>query len=210
MASLQRNYSQEKLFGQVYTPSFIVKKILDDIHYTHSKILEKKILDPACGDGRFLIEIVKRIIQFSSKENLEENLAQIYAWDINSEAIALCKENLNFLIKDFDFEMDWNIEQKNSIHLIEKIHKQDFQKFDFIVGNPPYVRIQHLEAKERKYIQEKFKFCKKGSTDIYIAFFELAYEMLNENGLCALITPNTFFYTSTAEELRKFLIREKL
>ena len=62
MGSLAKKYDQQKLFGQVYTPDYIVCKILDDVGYRGEGILGKKILDPACGDGRFLCEIVKRII----------------------------------------------------------------------------------------------------------------------------------------------------
>jgi type I restriction-modification system DNA methylase subunit len=68
MASLAKSYSQEKLFGQVYTPQFIVCKILDDVGYNSPEILGKTIIDPACGDGRFLVEIVKRIVDFSEED----------------------------------------------------------------------------------------------------------------------------------------------
>ena len=62
MASLVKNYNQEKLFGKIYTPQHIVEKILDDVGFSGSSILGKLIIDPACGDGQFLTEIVKRII----------------------------------------------------------------------------------------------------------------------------------------------------
>lgn len=206
MASLTKHYSQEKLLGQVYTPQNIVGKILDDLAYNDKHILGKKIIDPACGDGRFLVEVVGRIIQFSAKENLEQNLSYVYGWDIDAEAIKLCRKNLDELIQDFDFTVDWKVEVKNSIKTAQKKH---FPKFDFIVGNPPYVRIQHLAESERKYIQTHYKFCKKGSTDIYIAFYELAYKMLSTEGKCGFITPNTFFYTETAKDLRDFLVHQK-
>lgn len=74
---------EQKKLGKVYTPEFIVKKILNDIEYTNENILGKKILDPACGDGKFLIEIVKRIIQFSPTNTLKENLQFVYGWDID-------------------------------------------------------------------------------------------------------------------------------
>jgi len=39
-------------------------------------------------------------------------------------------------------------------------------------------------------------------TDIYIAFLELCYDLLNKDGICSLITPNTYFYTETAKKIR--------
>lgn len=205
MASLAKSYTQEKLFGQIYTPNFIVCKILDDVGYNSPKILGKTIIDPACGDGRFLVEIVKRIIKFSSKNELKKNLEYVYGWDIDKIAIIECRKNLNELIKDRDVNIDWNISEENSIKKHEKpdlFASSTNQKFDFIVGNPPYIRIQHLDLEQRNYLQRNYEFCKSGSTDIYIAFYELCINSLSKNGICGLITPNTFLFTETARPLR--------
>ena len=205
MASLARSYTQEKLFGQVYTPNFVVCKILDDVGYNSPEILGKTIIDPACGDGRFLIEIVKRIIEFSPNNELKKNLECVYGWDIDEIAIIECRENLNDLIKYKNIDVQWNVSVIDSIKKYEKpdlFTESSVQKFDFIVGNPPYIRIQHLDLVQRNYIQSNYEFCKSGSTDIYIAFYELCINLLSENGICGLITPNTFLFTETARALR--------
>jgi methylase of polypeptide subunit release factors len=212
MASLAKSYSQEKLFGQVYTPNFIVCKILDDIGYNTPEILGKTIIDPACGDGRFLTEIVKRIIELSPENELKNNLQCIYGWDIDSAAIEYCIENLNNLISDKNYEIQWNISVENSIKKHERPDLFVFsetQKFDFIVGNPPYIRIQHLDLEQRTYIQSNYEFCKSGSTDIYIAFYELCINLLSKNGICGLITPNTFLFTETARPLRQYFAQNR-
>lgn len=213
MASLAKTYDNQKLLGQIYTPPFIVEKILNEIGYNTPTILGKTILDPACGDGRFLEEVAQRIIEFSPIEKLEENLSYIHGWDIDKEAIDLCINNLNNLLKHCNITVNWNIKVCNSV---EKLPKNDlfnfneFEKFDFIVGNPPYIRIQHLEEENRKFIQKNYKFCQSGSTDIYIAFYELAYHLLSNGGVCGFITPNTFFYTETGKFLRDHLVKTKV
>ncbi len=209
MGSLVKEYTKEKLTGQIFTPFFIVDKILDDIGYNSSEILGKTILDPACGDGRFLIKIVERIIKYSPMDTLKNNLEKVYGWDTDKEAIEIAKKRLNKIINPYGINIDWNIEVINSLHRgnIEQNlfnRNNDAQKFDLIVGNPPYIRIQHLEQNERKFIQQKYKFCKSGSTDIYIAFYELALNLLKKTGKCSYITSNTFFHTDTAKELRKY------
>ncbi|GHT17218.1 DNA methyltransferase [Bacteroidia bacterium] len=211
MASLAKSYTQEKLFGQVYTPNFVVCKILDDVGYNTPALLGKKIIDPACGDGRFLLEIAKRIIAFSPKEQLKKNLECIYGWDMDDIAVKKCIENLNELASDIN--VNWNITVTNSI---KKHIKTDLfligdtaQKFDYIVGNPPYIRIQHLDSEQREYIQQNYDFCKSGSTDIYIAFYELCLHLLSQNGVCGLITPNTFLFTETAKQLRQYFAINK-
>ena len=212
MASLAKSYSQEKLFGQVYTPNFIVCKILDDVGYNSPDMLGKTIIDSACGDGRFLVEVVKRIVEYSPEKELKKNLQFVYGWDIDIEAIECCVANLNNLIKGKDIEVQWNISVANSIKKYEKQNlfaSNDTPKFDFIVGNPPYIRIQHLDLEQRTYIQNNYEFCKSGSTDIYIAFYELCINLLSENGICGLITPNTFLFTETARQLRQYCVVNK-
>lgn len=210
MASLTKDYNNQKLLGQVYTPRFVVEKILSDIGFDNVNILGKSILDPSCGDGRFLVVVAETIIKYSEKEYLKENLEKIYGWDIDNQAITYCIENLNELIKPLDIDVNWNIYVTNSLEKIQgdKI-KENSQKFDFIVGNPPYIRIQHLAETERIYIQNFYKFCKSGSTDTYIAFYELCNFLLAKNGICALITPNTFFYSETAKIMRTYFAHKQ-
>jgi type I restriction-modification system DNA methylase subunit len=57
MASQTRTYEKKKLLGQVYTPFHIVDKILKDSGFYSTDLTGKQILDPACGDGRFLVPI---------------------------------------------------------------------------------------------------------------------------------------------------------
>ncbi|MCC5945956.1 MAG: N-6 DNA methylase [Bernardetiaceae bacterium] len=207
MASLTKIYDNQKLFGQVYTPRFVVEKILKDIGFdTVNRIVGKTILDPSCGDGRFLTVVAEKIIECSAVENLQENLEKIYGWDIDAQAVTYCIENLNALIKPFDIQVNWNIQVCNSL---KKITDSNCQKFDFIVGNPPYIRIQHLEESERIFIQNFYKFCKSGSTDAYIAFYELCNFLLAAGGVCSLITPNTFFYSETAKFMRAYFTDKK-
>ncbi len=199
MASLVKAYTKEKLTGQIFTPFYIVEKILDDVNYTTEAILGKTILDPACGDGRFLLKIAERILKHSKPESRVGDLLQIYGWDIDAKAVEQAKQKLNKLIEPYKIKVNWNVKVKNSIYETQKAK----QKFDYIVGNPPYIRIQHLDIEDRQYIQKNYQFCKSGSTDIYIAFYELALNLLRKNGICGYITPNTFFHTETAKGLRK-------
>jgi methylase of polypeptide subunit release factors len=207
MASLTKSYSQQKLFGRIYTPPFIVRKILDDIEYSGHQLLGKSIIDPACGDGGFLTEVVKRIIEYSSDSELVGNLQCVHGWDIDANAVKHCIDNLNDLVKSKNIKIQWNISVKDSIQQYSK--SGPAVAFDYVVGNPPYVRIQHLDLEQRTYIQHNYEFCKSGSTDIYIAFYELCINLLSKNGICGLITPNTFLSTETARQLRRYFTTSK-
>ncbi|NJO00867.1 MAG: N-6 DNA methylase [Bacteroidia bacterium] len=142
----------------------------------------------------------------------------MYGWDIDPEAIRRCVQNLNQLVQPLGVEVRWNIRQVQwniyQADAIKKIEstlsaKARHPAFDFIVGNPPYIRIQHLDEQQRRYIQKYYRFCKSGSTDMYIAFFELCLALLSHRGVCGLITPNTYFYTATAKALRDHFVPRK-
>lgn len=207
MGSLAKTYNQQKRFGQVYTPPFIVEKILDDLGYDSPLILQKTILDPACGDGRFLEEVVKRIISYSPIQDLVQNLSCVHGWDIDSEAVILCIKKLNQLIASHKITVNWNIRVVDAIQQLPNETLPDETLFDFIVGNPPYIRIQHLEEAQRQFIQQHYAFCQRGSTDLYIAFYELGLSLLKPNGMLGFITPNTFFYTETAKAMRHAMVQ---
>lgn len=206
MGSLTKKYDQKKQLGQVYTPRTVVDKMLDDIGYVGASIAGKTVLDPACGDGRFLIAVVERIIKELPPAEWDSQFARLEGWDIDALAIEQCCDNLNALLEPYNRCFDWHIQLQNALYR----YSNSADRWDYIVGNPPYIRIQHLDLETRTYIQQHYQFCKSGSTDIYIAFYELCEYLLAAEGCCALITPNTFLYTETARSLRQYLAKNRL
>ncbi|MCE7039413.1 class I SAM-dependent DNA methyltransferase [Dyadobacter sp. CY312] len=204
MASQTRTYDKKKLLGQIYTPLFVVEKILCDTGFYKADFESKKILDPACGDGRFLVPIAKHIIETTPVQHLKKRLASITGWDIDPDAIALCRSNLDELLKDLPFKIKWNLLLKDALKELGTK-----RKFDLIVGNPPYIRIQHLPAEQRKHIRNTYTFCQSGSTDAYVAFFQLAANLLTKNGLCGFITPNSYITSETGRPLRAYFSNSK-
>jgi adenine-specific DNA-methyltransferase len=199
MASQTRTYDQKKLLGQIYTPPHIVQKILNDSGFYASDLDQIQVLDPACGDGRFLVPIAEYIIENSDESNLEKRLKSLNGWDIDPDAIEICRKNLDNLILPFGIKMAWKLHVLDALCQIKRP-----QKFDFILGNPPYIRLQHLSNTQRAYIKDNYSFCQSGSTDAYIAFFQLASQLLGKKGVCGFVTPNSFLSSETALSLRRY------
>ena len=201
--------SNEKLNGIVYTPKWIVDLILDHIGYQNN-ICSKKIIDPACGDGAFLSEVVERFISDAkrermNKQNIKEILEKnIWGFDIDDKAIKRCIDVLDDVVSKHGLKnVKWQILKTDSLN--KPFVGEYFNFFDFVVGNPPYIRIQHLGKERRTKIQNEWHLCKRGSTDIFIAFFELGFALLNKTGKLGYITPNTYLKTKAGDILRQFI-----
>ncbi len=78
--------------------------------------------------------------------------------------------------------------------------------FDVVIGNPPYIDSEGMvnrgQKELRDFIAKNFQFT-KGNWDIYIAFFEVGLELLNEHGNLGYITPDKWVSKPFGDELRK-------
>lgn len=81
--------------------------------------------------------------------------------------------------------------------------------FDIIIANPPYIDSENMMNSGmgglRDYISNKYKYC-KGNWDIYIAFFERSFNLLNETGSLIFITPDKWISRPFGEKLRTSLL----
>ena len=207
--------SYEKSHGIVYTPEWIINLMLDRMGYINS-LEERTIIDPACGIGNFLVVILDRLLNYLESKNFSDiekiKLIQknIFGIDLDNNALRTCEYNLrNILLKhNIKNKIKFNLYNRDALNI--QANKELYGKFDFVIGNPPYIRIQNLEKETRNCIQENYSFCASGSTDIYIAFFQVGIRLLKDKGILAFITPNTYFYSDTAKLFRNYLKRNKL
>jgi len=83
--------------------------------------------------------------------------------------------------------------------------KGDFEGFDVIIGNPPYVQLQANGGElAQLYENQNYKtFARTG--DIYCLFYEKGFHLLRPNGLLMFITSNKWMRAGYGENTRKFL-----
>jgi len=116
---------ERKRLGQFYTPDEVVQYILDSVGYiSDAEIENKKLLDPACGSGGFLVPATNRLISRLRKKNydpitiLNKVRDNIYGFDINPFAAHLTETNLLFQVVDLisdakKLDPDFRMEQFN-------------------------------------------------------------------------------------------------
>lgn len=206
--------NRRKSGGEVFTPWNIVGEMLSLIDYrsTNENILKRHVIDNSCGDGAFLVEIVKRYVaawKFShARTNLAEDLSKyIHGIEINEESHARCIENLNNAVKAMGLkeEVDWDIVRGNALTCGKYIGKMDY-----VVGNPPYVRVHNVKDDEGLYGTIKnYSFCKNGSTDTYLAFYELGIKMLSNRGSMVYISPSGWVKGPAGKAMRDYIKESK-
>lgn len=195
-----------KKTGQVFTPKYIVEEMLDYSGYNNPSIIGKHIIDNSCGDGAFLHVAVSRYCNESIKagrplSEIKQDLeTYIHGVDTDKDAIRDCSENLSRAAEGFGLQdVKWDLYNRSALSM-----KMFNGKMDFVVGNPPYVRVHNLDSTYDEV--KRFKFANGGMTDLYLAFFELGFKMLNPHGKLCYITPSSWLNSLAASNMRQYIL----
>lgn len=187
---------------QIYTPSKVVNFILDNVGFNNRYGIDgKHIIDNSCGNGNFLVEIVKRIFQFISNVDKEYLEAYVYGIEIDEYAYNETINRLNKIATEHNIkDVNWDIRNSNALTTT------DFDDcMDYVVGNPPYCNVHHMSRANYDLLKTKFFFCSDGMTDLYIGFFEKGIQMLKSDGILGYITPNSWLTSKAGYWLRDHL-----
>lgn len=94
--------------GEYYTPDWLTEHVFDKLEYTGTP--EKRLLDPACGSGTFLVTAINRIRQwyddnrercpYSESELCQKILQNIIGFDLNPLAVMAARTNYLIAIRD--------------------------------------------------------------------------------------------------------------
>lgn len=131
-------------------------------------------LEPSYGEGQFIKSLLKKY------SNID-----IDAYEVDKK-IFQSVDGANCYLKDF---------------LFTKIKK----KYSVIIGNPPYIELPYSFYKGKKV--EKFKALYektgRGRTNLVHAFFDRAFELVEDNGLIIYLIPSTVLTSPWYNEIRK-------
>lgn len=190
----------------VFTPKHIVNKMLDEVGYI-KKLYGKRFLENSCGDGQILCEAIIRYINDCinlgiSEEKIVKGLERDFVGvELDKNNYESCIKNLNDIAELFKLsKVKWNIINSDFLKFEDDI------KFDFIVGNPPYISYANIDRNNRKYIRDNFESCKKGKFDYCYPFIECSLKHLKSNGMLAYLIPTNIFKNVFAKDLRMMLL----
>ncbi len=181
--------------GEFYTHSTLAQIMISDVYE-----IGMKILDPTCGSGTFLLEMVNLVVgSILSSEEKKKAINNVIGCDINPIACIMARANL-FLAYDGFWLKNMEIKIFEINLLIDNEFPPIFQSvlFDLIIGNPPWLvlnRIPSQSEKERvKKLGKELGILRGGkyqtSTELTTIFiYKMIRDFLKPNGLIFFVTP---------------------
>jgi adenine-specific DNA-methyltransferase len=172
------------LKGYVATPEEVVDRMVEKLFSAGAPAAEARILDPGSGRGAF----VDGVIRWCGVRGVP--LPRITAVESDPAHLRVLRERYAGVP---------NVE----------VREQDFlvglpERYDYVIGNPPYVALTALEPAERHAYRTRFSTA-AGRFDLYLLFFEQALRQLTDGGRLVFVTPEKYLYVNTAAPLRTLL-----
>ncbi|HTE21794.1 MAG TPA: Eco57I restriction-modification methylase domain-containing protein [Candidatus Limnocylindria bacterium] len=197
--------------GAVYTSLSLVQFMLDAAGYLSSLNLSNtKVLEPAAGDGVFLMQIIDRLHISSRKFNFsfEAALLNIKSYELDANVA----QRLRATIQSYCLSKGYTVTRKvlQQVVVCEDFLLPDVpepeQRYDIIVGNPPYIRHEQIPEKQRLSYRKLYNTFRHRS-DIYIAFYEKSLRQLTDNGRLCFVCSNRWMKTKYGEGLRRLIAK---
>ena len=165
---------KRKNLGQYFTPKSIREILL-------SKLPKKDnayILDPACGSGEFLLSCEK----YFKNPNLN-------GFEIDKNLVSIASK----LVKNS------NIKNIDALNIDANDSKN---KYDYVIGNPPYFEIRLNEKFKAKHFE-----IIKGRVNIFSLFIKIGLEALKDEGYLAYVVPPSMNNGAYFSKLREYIIK---
>jgi hypothetical protein len=199
--------------GAVYTRRETVDFILNLAGYTPDKPLHKLILlEPSFGNGDFLVPAVERLLKSYLRSNgpytvVDDLRNSIVAIEIDPDAAEETVSRLTALLSEYGINGtqtcsllgDW---LRNDDFLLADIRS----RFDFVVGNPPYVRQELIPNRLMAEYRSRYETI-YDRADLYIPFIERGLKLLNDGGVLGFICADRWMKNKYGGPLRALVAR---
>jgi adenine-specific DNA-methyltransferase len=195
--------------GIYYTPPVLTERLLDTLAAEGINWSKDKILDPACGGGAFLIPIANRILGdhrikcLSAKERLNHLETHIKGMEIDPFAGWITQVLLDIIT--YQESAITGKRFKNVVKITDTIKTALAikDKYDLVVGNPPYGKITLCNDLREAYSRSLF-----GHANMYGLFIDAALRLKKKNGMIGFVTPTSFLGGEYFKNLRTVLSKD--
>ncbi|XXY45338.1 Eco57I restriction-modification methylase domain-containing protein [Sorangium sp. So ce269] len=202
--------SSGEAHGVVLTRPHVVNLILDLAGYTADRDLASlSLLEPACGHGAFLVPAAERLIQSARRHDrdLRDIESAIRSYDVardhvDRSRLAVAGALARLGLPPGDAE---RLSEAWIAHGDFLLTSQG-RRFDAVVGNPPYIRIEQLSPELQDEYRHRYRSL-YDRADLYVAFIERGLDLLAPDGVLSFICADRWTLNRYGAPLRRLLSR---
>lgn len=195
--------------GSVFTRRWVADLILDLAGYTpESRLIDSVAIEPACGPGAFVAAMAERLVQS----------CRIHGTDIAAASTAIIAVDIDpIAAEDSRRAVRAALAGQGVDHAIAAslaqawIRVGDFLLIadqlppaDFVVGNPPYVRIEEVDPDSMIEYRERWD-TMTGRADIYVGFIQAGLGLLKSEGRLGFICADRWMRNQYGTKLRRHI-----
>ena len=223
-----------KKVGAVYTPEPVADYLLCELQESKPLQSGMKILDPCCGSGIFLVLAYRRLIELALAQSPNNKLKptelrrilceSLYGIERNKEACYVAEFSLILTLLNYIDPPDLHRNKQfkfPSLHNTQ-IFECDFfddesdfwkqnKKFDWIVGNPPWIELKPQTADEelaRSWIRRNIEERPATGNRVCEAFSWRVVDLLTPNGYVGLLIHAKSLFNHESEKYRKLFFTQ--
>ena len=186
--SLQ-DIGQRKSSGAYYTPEKVVNELIDRLYENDANLKAKTICDPCCGTGNFLLSLGVKGIDYSN----------LYGQDIDPISVFLSRINIALMAPEMSA-----LDIRSRIIVGNTYFETFTQKFDVIVGNPPWG--SEFSEEDALRCRRFFKTAVGKNIESYDLVVEKALSMLDHKGVLAFVLPEAILSVAAHDTVRRLII----
>jgi adenine-specific DNA-methyltransferase len=200
--------SSGETHGVVLTKPHVVELILDLAGYVPDRDLPRmRLLEPACGQGAFLIPAVERLMAAARATRVKPDklVDCVRAFDIDEEHVEISRSAVAEVLRaNGAADVDAVMLAETWIGQGDFLLARQEGAFDAVVGNPPYIRIEQiapaLQAEYRARYQSIYD-----RADLYVAFIEHGLEILGPRGVLSFVCADRWTLNRYGAPLRRLI-----
>ena len=181
-----RNIGNRKATGSYYTPTKIVKRLIEDLEIIKDN--NKIILDPCCGTGNFILQLPD-----------EYDFDFVFANEIDKLSAILTRINVYLNFENVSMEQIYShITNKNFITEYEK------SGIDCIIGNPPWG--YEFTDEECVFLRSNYSSAVGNSIESFNICIEKSLRLLNKKGVLSFVLPEAILNVKAHAPIRRILL----
>lgn len=197
--------------GAIFTRENVVDFMLDLVGYTpDADLFACSLLEPSFGNGDFLLPAIERLLlsrarAMASGHEVGCMKACIRGVELHGETFELTRDKVIQLLERHGFKSRQAAEIADAWLLHGDFLLADLAKgFDFVVGNPPYVRQELIPARLLSEYRKRFSTL-YDRADLYVPFIERSLCLLGELGQLCFICSDRWMKNKYGGPLREFV-----